>query len=273
MKRRHLFEFSDLPWWPAPLRALLTDLLHTLIDKVQPFSPKVPLIALALRATGQTRIIDLCSGGAGPWLHLKTQLQQACGYDVEVLLTDKFPNASVPSKVAALDGLDYCPTAVDALAVPAALGGVRTLFDGLHHFEPDDAEAIIRDAIRQRQAIVVFEFLQRTWRDALMALLSPLMVLLITPLVRPLSATRLLLTYVIPVAPLIVTWDGLVSELRCYTAAELDAMAKRAGGDDYTWHIGTYRHRGLPVTYLVGYPRAGERSGESQGRHPVAAIG
>lgn len=271
MKRLHLFEFSDLPWWPAPLRALLTDLLHTLIDQVQPFSPKVALIAQALRATGQRRIVDLCSGGAGPWLHLKSQLQQACGHDVQVLLTDKFPSASVPPKLAAVDGLDYCPAAVDALAVPATLDGVRTLFDGLHHFGPEEAEAIIRSAVDDRQAIVVFEFLQRTWRDALMALLSPLMVLVITPLVRPLSLTRLLLTYVVPVAPLIVTWDGLVSELRCYSAEELEAMARRAGGD-YAWHIGTYRHRGLPVTYLVGYPRLSD-SGENQGRHAVAAVG
>jgi hypothetical protein len=256
MKRRHIFEFSDIPWWPETLRALLTDLLQTLTEKTQPFSPRVSLIALALHATGQTRVVDLCSGSAGPWLHLQAQLQQACGHPIEVLLTDKFPNASAQLKVASIEGLGYHPAAVDALAVSPSLGGVRTLFDGLHHFHPDAAEAIIRDAIEHRQAIVVFELLQRTWRDALMALLSPLMVLLITPLVRPRSLTRFLLTYVIPAAPLLVTWDGLVSMLRCYTAAELEVMAQRAGGKHYQWHIGTYRHHSLPVTYMVGYPRA-----------------
>ena len=69
-----------------------------------------------------------------------------------------------------------------------------------------------------------------------------------------LRLSRLLFTYVIPVAPLLITWDAVVSTLRCYTPEELLAMAQRAGGGDYQWSAGSYWFRGVPVTYLVGHP-------------------
>ena len=255
VKRRQLFEFTEIHWWPEMLRCLLTDFLHTLIEDKQPFSPKVSLIAQALRATSQNRVIDLCSGGIGPWLHLTEQLRNEYGKDVEVLLTDKFPNATAPMKVASIEGLECHPGSIDALNVPDQLKGARTLFNGLHHFDPKGAQGIIDDAVKSNQAIVVFELLQRTWLDVFVALLGPLAVLLFTPLVRPLSLSRLLFTYVIPIAPLVMTWDGLVSRLRCYTPDELNAMARNAGGENYEWHTGTYRHQFIPVTYMVGYPR------------------
>jgi hypothetical protein len=90
-------------------------------------------------------------------------------------------------------------------------------------------------------------------------LLAPLFVLLITPRIRPWSWARLALTYVVPIVPLLVVWDGLVSCLRSYRLAELRALT--AGLDrGYAWEVGEYRRRGAVVTYLIGAPVAGERS-------------
>lgn len=255
MKRVQLFEFTDIPWWPQSLRSLVTDFLHTLIEINQPFSPNIPLMAQALRATGQDRIVDLCSGSSGPWLHLAEQLRNEVGSCIEVLLTDKFPSKIVSRRVSSTVGLTCHPESVDALAVPAELNGVRTLFDGLHHFEPASAQAIIEDAVKSNQAIIVFELLQRTWSAVLLALTTPLGVFFLTPIIRPFSFRRILFTYVIPISPIIITWDGLISELRCYTADELRAMTRFPGAEHYEWHIGTYKYRIFPVTYMVGYPR------------------
>jgi hypothetical protein len=84
-------------------------------------------------------------------------------------------------------------------------------------------------------------------------LLVPLAVLLLTPRIRTWSWARLLLTYVVPVVPLLVLWDGVVSCLRSYRADELRALT--AGLDEgYTWEVGEYRRRGVAVTYLIGAP-------------------
>ncbi len=74
------------------------------------------------------------------------------------------------------------------------------------------------------------------------------------PWIRPWVAARLLLTYVLPLAPLCNLWDGVVSSLRSYTVPELLALG-RAAAPGYRWEAGTLRGRGPAVTYLIGWPR------------------
>jgi len=128
------------------------------------------------------------------------------------------------------------------------------LFNGLHHFQPKDAKAVLQDAVANGQPIAVFEVLQRNGLTLVHAFLLPISVLLLTPLVRPLTWWRLLLTYVIPLAPLILLWDGVVSVLRCYRPEELRAMADELVGVPYHWEAGSYWRRSAPVTYMIGYP-------------------
>ena len=109
------------------------------------------------------------------------------------------------------------------------------MFNGFHHFQPEDAQAVLRDTVAKGQPIAVFELLQRNWFTMLHALLLPISVLVFTPLVRPLTWQRLLLTYVIPVASLLLLWDGLVSVLRCYSPEELRTMVDRIPGKRYCW--------------------------------------
>ncbi|WP_107790221.1 hypothetical protein [Nitrosomonas nitrosa] len=254
MKRMQIFEFTDLPWWPEVLRSLLTDFLELLMKVTQPFSPKISLLTEVMKETKQTRFVDLCSGSGGPWLSLIKDLQKISGENISILLTDKYPNSERAKKLNPISGLNYFPYSVDALAVPSDLKGIRTLFNGFHHFPPDYAFDIINDAVKNDQPIVVFEILQRTWFDFFYFMLTPINLLLLTPWVQPRSITRLILTYLIPIAPIVVSWDSLVSILRCYTPEELMNMAHQTNAKHYIWKTGKYRHKGLPVTFLVGYP-------------------
>lgn len=263
MRRRQLFEFTDLPWIPAFVRGMLTEYLLVLMDRARPFTPKVSLIAEALQATNQNQIVDLCSGSGGPWFHLARELRSLRGDDTAVLLTDKYVNEHTVARVAAVEGLSYSRSAVDALNVPQSLQGVRTLINGFHHFSPEIANQIIADAVRRKQGIVVFEMLQRTWPEFFFTSLSVVSLLLLTPLIKPRRVSRFLFTYLIPVAPAVVLWDSLVSTMRCYTPTELLAMGRQASGDRYLWSAGSYRWQGLPVTFLVGYPTAPSTESES----------
>lgn len=259
MRRRQLFEFTDLSGCPQWMRALVTGYLQALLNLTEPFSARLTLMLEALNHAGPdpTRIVDLCSGRGGPWAHLATQLTRLARRPLSIILTDKFPSKTA-RRVVSLDGIEYAPASVDANAVPASLSGLRTIFNGFHHFPPQRARAILKDAVDQRQPIVIFEMLHRSWLVVAIILTTPILVWAITPLIRPVSASRLLLTYVIPVAPLVIWWDSLVSALRCYTPAEMLAMADTADATGYTWHSGSYLHWGVPVSYLVGYPAAAD---------------
>jgi hypothetical protein len=233
--RLHLMEWNDQPWLPEALRRAETDYLATILDAMNPFAPLAPRLAALCT---DDRIIDLCAGGAGPWLRLQPAISSALGRPVRVTMTDLYPNATAFSRAAAATSgaVTGEPLPVDARAVPPRLSGLRTMFDALHHFRPADARAVLADAYHRRQPIAVVEATRRSLSTVLGTLLVPLFVLLLTPRIRPFSWTRLLFTYVLPVVPLLALTAGL------------DA--------DYTWDVGTYRHRGMVVTYLIGAPRA-----------------
>ncbi|ADO73879.1 conserved uncharacterized protein [Stigmatella aurantiaca DW4/3-1] len=91
------------------------------------------------------------------------------------------------------------------------------------------------DAQAQRVPIGVFEVVERSARGVLSCLFIPMLVLLFTPLLRPLTLSRLLLTYDLPVLPLALFWDGLISALRAHRPDELRDMTESFAQAEYTW--------------------------------------
>jgi hypothetical protein len=137
--------------------------------------------------------------------------------------------------------------------VPPSLTGARTLFDGLHHFRPADARALLADAAAAGAPILVAEASERSVQAVIACLLIPLFVIVVMPWVRPRSLTALVLTYLIPIVPLLILWDGIVSCLRSYRVDELRALSDGLGSG-YVWEAGAERSRGRAVTWLAGRP-------------------
>lgn len=256
MRRLHLFELEDQPWFPATIRDLATDYLHFMQDTWAVHRSMIPFIEETLRQGRTTHIVDLCSGGSGPIPAIVRDLRGE-GTAVTATLTDLYPNVSALKRIAAGSGgaIDFMAQAVDARAVPTNLRGLRTLFNGFHHFRPADARAILRDASAAGQPIAIFEVSRRSIGMILLMPLVPLFVLCFTPFVRPFKWTRLFWTYVIPLVPLTCLWDGIVSQLRVYTVPELREMAAAAGGS-MTWRADDppLSGRQTRMTYLLGWP-------------------
>ena len=258
MKRLHLFEFQDLPGLPASIRNMITDLLGKTIELGRLYHPVLGRLAAALETTGDRILFDLCSGGGGPLPGLRRSLADKHGLSVEVCLSDAYPNVHAFEHIALREGsgLRFLSAPIDASNVPPELPGFRTLFSCLHHFEPEQAVAILRDACERGRGIGVFEISERTFLGVAQALLGPIPAWFLTPFIRPLRLSRFALTYALPIVPALFVWDGVVSSLRTYTPDELRAMTQPLQRDDYRWEIGQVRHPFLPtrVTYLLGIP-------------------
>lgn len=256
--RLHLVELEDLAWWPTVVRDLATDYLHFMESRFALHRPVVPLLEAALRETGARQLVDLCSGGAGPVPDLLADLRTA-GLDVHAVLTDLYPNRAAFERAAATSGgtITFEAAPVDARSVPSHLAGFRTMFNSFHHFRPDAAQAVLGDAARAGQPIGIFEIPERSLRAVVPFLFTPLFVLLATPFIRPFHWQRLVWTYLLPLVPFTCWWDGLVSQLRAYTAPELEAHGT-AASRQYEWHAGRVPIGALPgyLTYLIGYDRA-----------------
>ncbi len=275
LRRFHLAEIEDQPWCPALLRDALTDFLHAVLNLGGVYLVIVPRLRAALERCGTRRVIDLCSGGGGPWTRLLPALEKdgtsspvgtpspAGTSAVEVCLTDRFPNHGAFERRQSRSDqrITYHPHPVDAAKVPAELTGFRTLFTAFHHFPPQTARAVLADASRHGQGVALFEVTQRSFLSlVLIGIVVPISALLVTPFIRPFRWSRLFLTYVVPLVPLLACYDGLVSCLRTYSPAELLAFARELDGAGYEWEAGEARYwHGLspiPITYLIGLPPA-----------------
>jgi hypothetical protein len=261
MRRIHLFEFTDLPWYPQTFRRIQTDYLQFAATLGSGHKNLIPLFARAMQHAKTSEIVDLCSGGTGPWLRLQEQFQQA-GLSVSVKLTDKFPNPQVIQKWSetSRQGIEYLAEPVDATKVPHHLKGMRTLFEGFHHFRPERAKSILQDAVDNKVALGIFEASLKPPFGALLLLLAPLMTLasylLMTPFIMPRTLSRFFWTYLIPIVPLATCWDGIISLLRIYSVQELKELTDPIQSTDYIWEAGQ-ASTGTPIfvfTYLLGYP-------------------
>lgn len=258
MRRLNLFEMSDAKWCPPSLRAVVTDYIQFGVMKWKMDVEMASVLRRVFENIGVRRVIDLCSGSGGPWFQLQ-QIFEGEGLPVKVCLTDKYPNAPafMFARRAFNGRFDFCPEPVDAASVPEGLDGFRTIFSGFHHFRPGQARDILSDAAKCRKGIAIFEITQRTAWSMFNFAATSLLVPLCVPLLRPFRWSRLVWTYLLPVATPVIFFDSLVSCLRSYSAAEMKEMAEGIGaGEDYTWDAGEIKppHCPVPITYLIGYP-------------------
>jgi hypothetical protein len=257
MQRVQFIELHEQPWFPAFLRNDITDILQFALNLSKAYASIAPLLQRALKSAGNPSIVDLCSGGGGPWLDLSRRLKGETG-DVHVSLTDKFPNHAAFKNAQARSqiSINFYTDSVDARNVPDELHGFRTMFTSFHHFPPEEARAIIQNTVDARQGIGIFEVTRRTASGILLIILWSFVPFFISPFVRPFRWSRLLFTYLVPVIPFVLLFDGVVSCLRTYRPGELRELVGGLSANGYQWQAGEFRDSGLtiPITYLIGYP-------------------
>ena len=257
MNRIQLIELHEQSWFPAFLRDEVTDTLRRGLDLTDAYASVLPLLQRALKETGALSVVDLCSGGGGPWLDLSSKLERRTD-DLVIWLTDKYPNTTAFEDLQRClkIGISFCKEAVDARNVPQSFDGFRTMFTSFHHFAPADAQAIVQSAVCARQGIGIFEVTRRSPSAIMLILVWSVASFFFTPLVRPFRWSRLLCTYLIPIIPFVLFFDGVVSCLRSYSVNELLLMVGRLDANGYKWDAGELRSSfgRVPIIYLIGIP-------------------
>ncbi|KAL1840896.1 hypothetical protein VTJ49DRAFT_7638 [Mycothermus thermophilus] len=258
--------------------------------------------------------IDFCAGGGGPTPSIeqdinarpKTRPAVLDQEPVRFVLTDLHPHPFLWSLAGAWSprppqfrrgrALTYVHEPVDATCVSADLLQRILLTDGddskkkifrlfnlaFHHFDDDLARRILKDTVNNSRTnhgggIGIFELQSRSLAGfAACCLLLPATLLLApyyalkwgTPL------TLLAFTYLVPVVPVVLVWDGWMSCLRTRTVEEVEALLRTCGADGgeeeiARWEVKSGRERFLwPVGSVnwVMLVRREEGEGEGSGR-------
>jgi hypothetical protein len=137
-----------------------------------------------------------------------------------------YPNATAAAAINQRPetNVRYELQSVSATDVPPELDGVRTMIRSFHHMPPPVAKAILADAFHKRQPFFAIELSDNSPPIALWWMAIPMGIILpffLTPFIRPLTWRQIVFTYVIPILPLLIAWDGSVSNARTYTENDL----------------------------------------------------
>jgi hypothetical protein len=253
-----LFEIHEQRWFPQFLRDQFVDGLQMILEVMGTYAPISQLLQKRLEDSRNERVLDLCSGAGGPWPSLVRDFEMRGAMPPEVFLTDKYPSTRKLEDLESptLKRIHYVKQSVDATQIPKNLEGFRTLFSSFHHFDRDEACSLLQDSVNRKQGIGIFEAPGRHALTLLSLFFIPIAVWLFIPFRRPFRWSRLLWTYLIPVIPFVLFFDGFVSCMRAYSIKELEEMINGLRGRGYQWEIGEEAGDLLPlrITYLIGSP-------------------
>ncbi|MEO1011007.1 MAG: hypothetical protein AAFX53_06840 [Bacteroidota bacterium] len=266
MKRIQLFEFEDLVWFPDWLRTCMTNLIVILQRLMGTPEVLAHLLEGMMRKHKVVHIVDLGSGSGGAMPEVLGILRSRLGLeDTTLTLTDLFPNGTLIKRYEKTngDGIRYLGTSVDATDIASAPEGIKTMVNSFHHMPPKEARSILKSAQDNHQPILIYELGENNIPLLAWILFLPIaliilmvMVLFMTPFVRPLTWQQILFTYLVPIIPICYAWDGQASLPRMYTFADMEILLKGLEKEGYSWEKGHAKNsKGKKKgTYLMGVP-------------------
>jgi hypothetical protein len=275
--RWHLFEIHDLESCPALIRESVQDNLafawrfedHMLVKNCAA-KQAAPILIDALKRAGTDEILDMCSGGGGPFDTL-AQLDELKTAVSKFTLTDLYPNLDAFKRLAAKHPgrIGFSEKSVDATACDYGRATqkhyLRTMCASMHHMSEDLLVGILADCVAKNDAFAAIEITSRSVVSiAILPVGSPLLTFIAWFLtfssMRSWESAfkRFVFTFLIPIIPLVFVFDGFVSCLRTYTPEEFMRLARKADPDNkYEWTVKEQILDGLyvPMISYIGIPK------------------
>ena len=285
------------PYFRAKVQDALT-LMWTLdLPIIRSCSPAA-LVATTLQCVLQNNIfdytyIDFCAGAGGPTPFIEKELNVRMRKDhiitrsakdtdrmynaeggVNFVLTDIAPHLEAWRAAARKsENLHYIATSVDAADAPRDLlkpfqkkdsifevsQKMFRLFNlAFHHFDDHLASKILQNTLATSDGFGIFELQGRTFSSLITCSLMWPLLWIVSPYYFWRSPGHLFFTYIIPIIPFVVVFDGYVSSLRTRTGDEILAMLERKdpvaewdfwmGNEFHTFPIGE-------MSYFIGLKR------------------
>jgi len=241
MKRIQLFEWEDFPWFPSVLRDYMTQYIMVIHEVIGTTERLTPVLQEMLEKSQACLIQDTCSGAGGPMLQVFEHLKKDTP-EISLQLSDLYPHQGRIQQLQTepIEGIQYQAQARDVLTASFEPHSLQTMICSFHHMPPATAKKILSRAVQEQRPICIFEISDNEfpiWLWWLSLFPAALLTLLLTLKIRPLQYKQLLLTYIIPILPLCIGWDGAVSNARTYTAADLEELTSDLQSEGYRWEI------------------------------------
>lgn len=262
MKRIQLFEFEDFPWFPGFIRDSITKLIQVLHRMMGTSELLTDLILMAREQRPFDQIVDIGSGAGGAMPDVMRNInKKEDNKGLKIKLSDLYPEKAYRKHIEKLniENLSYHEGSVDALDLGQTPYGLKTMINSFHHMPPDKAKTILHSAAKSKQPFLIYELSENRIQTFLWWLFLPLsmaimilMVVFMTPFVRPMTWKQLVFTYLIPLIPLAYAWDGQASNMRTYAIHDYGELLRNIKEDGYIWKIApAVKRNGKKMGYYV----------------------
>lgn len=260
MRYAYHFELCERPGMPAWLRGFL---FLTLGWIQQSFGLRRILekeVPAALAKTRAPRLVEIGSGSGDALARLAWRTPET----VRLLATDKFPQVALwRSRLGGHRHVSWRGEAVSFENYAAVLGSdeldgsVILLANTFHHISPGEARSFFARAAEAGAHVLILEPLDRSWKSALLgaatflpALAAPVLIQGL-PLLERLKLA--LLTWALPLVPLCIAHDGVVSAFRQRTEEDWEELCRHLPYTRLQWRgLGFFENFSLQLFELRG---------------------
>lgn len=260
LKRLHLFEFCDQTWLKGTWREAYLDGLNTTFKMFKFHDDLTKPFNAWLTKSKSNHVLELCSGGGGPIDTLIKNRDPNSKEELKITLSDLTPDLkafeAVKNKYP--NHIEYVKTSTDATNTKELNANLIFMCSSFHHFSPEMAKKILLNASKNSNGIFIREILSRNFFNMISSVFN-LLPLMLTPFFSGrFTFFKFLITTIVPIVPLMIIFDGIVSVFRTYTTEEIMAMMPEEMKKNWQWTSCSNKVCGLlQAPYIYGIKNRG----------------
>lgn len=241
-------ELEDYNWFPQLFRRFQAAYIGSIIKWTKFYKPLVPVVQQLLNENKISNIQDLCSGSGMPAVFMQQQLSG----NYKTILSDKFPEYSF----ATTENIIYLKNETDVLLLKPEHDTCYTMYNAFHHFADSEQRQLLKNLQAANAPFVIAEILEPDFFTLIKIVFTTTIVQLVAaPFVKPFSLLRLLLTYIIPVNLITVTYDGVISVFKSKSAQQYQNLVNKITNENYEITVHKTGNWKGAITYIKGNPK------------------
>jgi len=227
------FEFGDLGWVPNLYHIYLRRYLGFFYKLFGYYKLWIPAFSEFIREVNKTKFMECCSGSGETLELIRSQLDKKEFLGIEFLLSDIQPHSEFVKNInqSCDPAFRYIDQSVDVTEMKSDFNHPKIFINSFHHFSEEQVKLIFDSNFNQGNEIIIMEYVRNSLMGYLTMLMGPIIVLLTLPFVVKFKHLPIMIvfTYLIPLFPLMMLWDGFVSCLHEYSVKKLTQLVKKLG--------------------------------------------
>lgn len=225
-----LFEFGDLKWIPHLYHYYLRVYLIFFIRLIGYDKLWAKQTESFIEGNSADSVMEYGSGSGEPLIQMVSQINSTKAKSLNYVMSDLKPLPEFVNKVndQSPENFSYIETPVDATKNKPSDGQAVIFINSFHHLSPEIAQEVIKNNLENGNEMLILEYVRNNPLAYLSMFGGLLLILLTLPFVVKLKhlPIAVLFTYIIPLFPLMVFWDGLVSCRRAYGKKFFEQVVK-----------------------------------------------